>query len=239
MDLKALYKISYGLYIVSSLKGDKFNGQIANTIFQITSEPPTIAVSINKTNLTWEYIKESGVFTAAVLGQETPMTFIGEFGFKSGRDINKFEGINYKIGTSGAPIVLDNAIAYLEARVTGNLDVGTHTVFIGQVVDGAVLADKTSMTYDYYREIKKGATPKAAPSYVDIKKQTPAAAPAGPAPEASKAAAKYKCEVCGWIYDPALGDPDGGIKPGTPFESIPGSWVCPVCGADKSQFTKL
>jgi flavin reductase (DIM6/NTAB) family NADH-FMN oxidoreductase RutF/rubredoxin len=239
MDLKALYKISYGLYVVSSMKGDKFNGQIANTIFQITSEPPTIAVSINRQNYTWQYIKDSGVFTAAVLSQETPMTFIGKFGFKSGKDTNKFEGTNYKIGTTGAPIVLDNAISYLEARVTASLDVGTHTIFVGQVVDGAVLEDKPSMTYDYYREVKKGFTPKAAPSYVDIKKQTEAAGPAAAAPEASKALTKYKCEVCGWIYDPALGDPDGGIKPGTPFEAIPESWVCPVCGADKSQFTKL
>jgi flavin reductase (DIM6/NTAB) family NADH-FMN oxidoreductase RutF/rubredoxin len=237
MDLKALYKISYGLYVVSSFKEGKFNGQIANTIFQITSEPPTIAVSINKKNLTWEYIKDSGVFTASVLGQEAPMVFIGKFGFKSGRDIDKFEGTNYKIGTTGAPIVTDNSIAYLEARVTGSLDVGTHTIFIGLVVEGSVLAEKPGMTYDYYREIKKGATPKTAPSYVDLKKEAPAPAP-GAAPT-SQPLAKYKCEVCGWIYDPAQGDPDGGIKPGTPFESIPNTWVCPVCGADKSQFTKI
>ena len=236
MDLKALYRISYGLYVVSSIKGGKLNGQIANTIFQITSEPPTLAVSINHTNLTWEYIKESRVFAASILSQETPLNFIGTFGFKSGRDINKLEGVNYKIGTTGAPVVLDNAVAFLEANVVGELDCGTHTIFLGRLADAGVLTEKPAMTYDYYREIKKGVTPKTAPSYVDLKKEAPAAAPA---PPTQAQQAKYKCDVCGWIYDPAVEDPDGGIKPGTPFEAIPNNWVCPVCGADKSQFTKI
>ena len=88
MDLKALHKLGYGLYVVTSRKGDKFNGQIANTVFQITPEPPTIAVSINRKNLTWEYITASGVLAVSVLCQETPLSFIGHFGFKSGRDID-------------------------------------------------------------------------------------------------------------------------------------------------------
>ncbi len=87
MNVKALYKLGYGLYVVTSKKGDRFNGQIANTVIQITSEPPTIAVSINKENLTHEFIKESGVFTASILSQDTPLSFIGHFGFKSGRVI--------------------------------------------------------------------------------------------------------------------------------------------------------
>ncbi|GAI85896.1 unnamed protein product, partial [marine sediment metagenome] len=105
MDLKALYKLGYGLYIVSSKKGERFNGQVANTVFQITSQPPTIAVSINKNNLTYDYIKQSKVFTASILAQDTPLAFIGHFGFKSGRDIDKFKGINYKMGTTKAPVV--------------------------------------------------------------------------------------------------------------------------------------
>src|SRR4030042_2388698 len=109
MNTKALYEISYGVYVVCSVNGDKMNGQIANTVIQVASEPPTLAVSINKDNLTHEYIKKSGVFTASILCQETPLSFIGNFGFKSGRDINKFEGVNYKIGTTGAPIVIDYA----------------------------------------------------------------------------------------------------------------------------------
>ena len=193
-------------------------------------------MSINKKNLTWEYIHESKAFSASVLCTETPLSFIGQFGFKSGRDINKFEGITYKQGMTGSPIVMDNAVSYLEAKVTQEIDVGTHTIFIGEVVDGDVVAEKPCMTYEYYRQVKQGTTPKTAPSYVDTTKETPtpAPAPATPAPAAQATAeAKYKCLVCGYIYDPAKGDPDGGIKPGTPFEAIPDSWACPICGAIK------
>ena len=166
MNTKALQKISYGVYVVCSVNGDKMNGQIANTIFQVASEPPTIAVSINKGNLTHAYIKKSGVFTASILCQDTPLSFIGNFGFKSGKDINKFEGIDYKIGTTGAPVVIDYATAYMEVRVTKEMDVGTHTMFIGELVDADVLTDKISMTYEYYHQVKRGVTPKSAPSYV-------------------------------------------------------------------------
>jgi len=170
MNLKSLHKLSYGLYVVTSKKGDKLNGQIANSVFQVTSEPPTIAVSINKNNLTWEYIKDSGAFAVSVLCIDTPLSFIGRFGFKSGRDINKFEGINYKFGETGAPIVTDNTVSYLEARVTKEIDVGTHTIFIGEVVAGEVLSELKCMTYEYYHEVKRGTTPKTAPSYVAERK---------------------------------------------------------------------
>ena len=224
MDLKALHKLSYGLYVVTSKKGDRFNGQIANTVFQITSEPPTIAVSINKSNLTWEFIKESGVFAVSVLCQDTPLSFIGHFGFKSGRDADKLEGINYKIGETKAPVVIDNTVSYLEAKVTREMDVGTHTIFVGEIIDAGILNEKTCMTYDYYHQVKGGTTPKTAPSYVEETK------------EVAPTMDKYKCLVCGWIYDPELGDQDGGIVPGTPFEKLPDNWVCPVCGAAKSEF---
>jgi len=172
MNIKALYKLGYGMYVVSSRKEDKFNAQIANTVFQITSEPPTIAVSINKNNLTHEFIKESKVFTASVLSQNTPLPFIGHFGFKSGRDIDKLEGINYKIDETKAPVVLDNAVAYLEAKVTQEVDAGTHTIFIGEVVNADVLSDEVCMTYDYYHQVKRGTTPKTAATYIDEKKES-------------------------------------------------------------------
>jgi len=229
MDSKALYKIGYGVYVICSKKGDKINGQIANTIFQVASEPPTIAVSINKNNLTWEYIHDSKVFSASILDNETPLAFIGQFGFKSGRDTNKFEGVNYKIGVTGAPIVIDHSVSYLEVKVAQEVDAGTHTVFIGQLVDAGVLSDKGTLTYEYYQQVKRGTTPKNAPSYHEPQKE---------AKEAPKMA-KYKCTVCGYIYDPALGDPDSGIKPGTAFESLPANWTCPICGAEKSNFEKI
>ena len=227
MNNKALWKISYGIYVVSSRKDSKFNGQIANTVFQITSEPPTIAVSICKTNLTHEYITTSKVFTVSILSQETPMQFIGTFGFKSGRNIDKFKDVKYKVGVTGGPIVLDYSIGYLEAEVINSLDVGTHTIFVGKVVDAEITSDKEPMTYAYYHEIKGGKAPKSAPTYINE------------TPSVKTTAEKYKCSVCGYIYDPATGDPDSGIKPGTPFSALPDDWVCPTCGADKSVFEKV
>jgi len=227
MNLKALYKLGYGLYVVSSRKGDRLNGQIANTAIQITSEPPTIAVSINKNNLTHEFIKESKVLAVSVLSQDTPLSFIGHFGFKSGRDIDKLEGINYKIGETRAPVVTDNTLAYLEAKVTQEVDVGTHTIFVGELVGADVIREGEPMTYAYYHQVKRGTTPKTAPVYIEEKK------------EAAPKMAKYECAVCGYVYDPELGDPDGGVKPGTPFEEIPDDWVCPVCGVGKDEFEKI
>ncbi len=226
MNLKALHKLGYGMYVIGSRKGDRLNGQIANTVFQITSEPPTIAVSINKNNLTHEFIKESKVFTASVLCQDTSLSFIGHFGFKSGRDINKLEGINYKIGETQAPVVIENAAAYLEAKVTKEVDVGTHTIFIGEVIGADVITEDVCMTYNYYHQVKRGTTPKTAPSYIDEKKEAPKMA-------------KYECTVCFYIYNPELGDLIGDIKPGTPFEELPNDWVCPVCGAAKSKFERI
>jgi len=231
VNIKALHKIGYGLYVVTSKKDNRLNGQIANTVFQVTSEPPTIAISINRNNLTWQFIKESRVFAASVLCQDTPLTFIGRFGFRSGRDTDKLNGVDYKIGNTGVPVVLEYATAYIEARVTQEMDVGTHTIFVGEVVNAEVISDEACMTYDYYHQIKGGKTPKAAATYVEEKV------------EAKKGAisemAKYRCKICGYIYDPAQGDPDGGIKAGTAFEALPDSWVCPVCGAAKSEFEKL
>jgi len=107
MNMETLRRISYGMYIISSKKGEKLNGQIANTVFQITSEPPTIAVSINKQNLTHDCISGSGVFSVSILAKDTPMKFIGAFGFKSGRETDKFAGVKYLTGKTGAPVVLD------------------------------------------------------------------------------------------------------------------------------------
>ena len=166
MNLNALQKLGYGMYIVGSHKGDKLNGQVANTVFQITSEPATVAVSINKKNLTNEYIKASRVFSASILHEATPLPYIGSFGFRSGRDTDKLKGVNYKIGVTKSPVFLDHATAYLEAEVIQDIDVGTHTIFIGRIVATEVLNDEACMTYDYYHQVKKGTTPKTAPSYI-------------------------------------------------------------------------
>jgi flavin reductase (DIM6/NTAB) family NADH-FMN oxidoreductase RutF len=166
MNLNALHKLGYGMYIVGSHKSERLNGQVANTVFQITSEPPTVAVSINKSNLTHEFIKDSRAFSASILCQATPLPYIGSFGFRSGRDADKLKGINYKLGVTGSPVFLDHATAYLEAEVIQDVDVGTHTIFIGRIVAAEVLTEDTCMTYEYYHEVKRGTTPKTAPSYI-------------------------------------------------------------------------
>jgi flavin reductase (DIM6/NTAB) family NADH-FMN oxidoreductase RutF/rubredoxin len=234
MDPKALYKISYGMYVVCSRKDEKINGQIANTVFQITSEPATIAVSINKQNFTHECITASGVFTVSVLSTEAPMEFIGNFGFKCGRDFDKFKNCKFRLGKTGAPIVTDYALAFIEAEVVGAFDAGTHTIFAGKIIDSGLLGEGEPMTYDYYHKVKKGLAPKSAPTYI---KEQNAEAPSAPKSEERKMD-KYVCKVCGYVYDPEKGDPDGGVAPGTAFEKIPDDWVCPVCGAAKSEFEK-
>jgi len=226
MNKKALHKLSYGLYIVSSRDGEKRSGQIANTVFQVTSEPPRIAIGINKNNLTHEVIQRSGVFGVSALSQDAPLSFIGRFGFKSGREVDKFDGANSKVGKVGIPLVLDHALAILEARVSQAVDLGTHTLFVGEVEEAEVLREGEPMTYAYYHQVKRGTTPKTAPSYIEERK------------EAIPKLAKYKCSVCGYVYDPEKGDPESGIAPGTPFEELPEDWVCPVCGAGKDEFEK-
>ena len=227
MNKKALHKISYGLYIVCSKKDKKFNGQIANSVFQVTSDPPTIAVSINKENLTHEYIKYSKVFTLSILEENAPMTFIGKFGFKSGRDFEKFKNVEYRTGKTGAPIVLEHALAYIEAELINQISIGTHTVFIGKIVEAEVLTDKKCMTYEYYHIIKGGKSPKNAPTYIKDEKL---------GKKEEKKMEKYVCKLCGYVYDPEKGDPDNGVEPGTKFEDVPDEWVCPVCGARKEDF---
>ncbi len=227
MNTKAFFKLSYGLYIISTKKGEKLNGQIANTAFQVTSEPPLLAISLNKENLTTELIRESKIFTVTVLSKDTPMQFIGKFGFKSGRDIDKFRDTKFKIGkVIDAPIVLDYGISYFEVKVTKVVDTGsTHIIFIGEVVDADIIQEGEPMTYAYYHEIKRGKSPKTAPTYIKEKKE-----------KEESNMKKYVCTVCGYIYDPEVGDPDNGIAPGTPFEELPEDWVCPVCGVGKDSF---
>jgi flavin reductase (DIM6/NTAB) family NADH-FMN oxidoreductase RutF/rubredoxin len=228
MNLGALYKLSYGVYIVGSHQGDKVNAQIANSAMQISSEPATLAVSINKKNLTHEYIKDSKVFSLSVLSNNAPLNFIGNFGFKTGRDTDKFKEVGYKQGQTGSPLVTDNAAATFEAEVIADADAGTHTIFIGKIVAAEVVNNDPVMTYEYYHQVKKGTTPKNAPTFIPREEK-----------KEEVKMAKYECTVCGYIYDPAVGDPDNGVKPGTPFEKIPDSWVCPMCGASKSDFKKL
>ncbi|OGP94917.1 MAG: High molecular weight rubredoxin [Deltaproteobacteria bacterium RBG_16_54_18] len=230
MDTKVLRKISYGVYIVTSREGDRFNGQAANAVMQVCSSPPVVAIAINKENLTHAFIKKSGVFAVSILAQDAPASLIGKFGFKSGRELNKFEGMSYRLGVNSCPIIEEHTVGYFGGKVTKELDAGTHTIFMGEVQEGELRNDAEPMTYAYYHVVKGGTTPKTAPTYIEKDAETK------PEQKEGKSMKKYKCSVCGYIYDPAKGDADGGIPPGTPFEKLPDDWTCPVCGASKADF---
>ena len=229
MNRAALHKITYGLYIVTSGHEGKFNGQIANSLFQVTSNPATIAVSINKENYTHELIKKSQKFTVSVLSQDAPMTFIGLFGFKSGRAVDKLKDLKTRTGVTGIPIVLDYTLSFIEAEVEGEMSCGTHSIFFARVVEAEIAGEGEPLTYAYYQSVKGGKSSKNAPTYTQEEPKAKAA---------PKTSARYVCSVCGYIYDEDLGDPDGGIAPGTAFDDIPDSWTCPICGAQKDKFEK-
>jgi len=223
ININALFDISYGLYIICSGDKNKANGFISNTVFQVTSSPAKFALCCNKNNYTAEFIQKYGTFTVSVLEKEASSEIIGRFGYKSGRDIDKLHGTQVKYGETGTPIVLNESIAYLECKVCETIDVGTHWMFIGELISSEVIDEsKEPITYMYYRNVKKGVSPKNAPTYVDPELL------AKPAGIPSK---KYKCLACGYIYDDAFED----VK----FEDLPKNWTCPVCSASKSDFEEI
>jgi rubredoxin len=151
------------------------------------------------------------------------MGFIGRWGFKSGREIDKFAGTSFKYGSTGAPIVLDNALGYIELRLLDHFSVGTHTIFIGEVVSSEVLKEGDPLTYSHYRDVKGGRSGKDAPTYDGWA-------------ERSKRAMRQRCSGCGYIYDPALGGKFPNTLPDTPFSELPSTWKCPGCGKGKEAF---
>lgn len=224
INYEALFKVSYGLYIVCSGSKESGNGYISNTVFQVTSDPPRFATCCNKDNHTSALIQSTGLFSVSVLEQDAGPGTIGTFGYKSGKDTDKLKGMNVRYGETGVPIVLNDAIAWLEFQVKETIDVGSHLMFIGELVHTEVLnEDAEPLTYLYYRTVKKGAAPKNAPTFIDKSKLEKA--PKG------EAFAKFECPACGYIYDEQ--------KEGVKFNDLPDDWVCPVCGEEKSDFIKL
>ncbi|HBZ54174.1 MAG TPA: flavin reductase [Syntrophobacteraceae bacterium] len=165
LDRKAFRDLSYGLYIVSSHDGERLNGQIINTAIQVTSDPPRVAVIINKNNLTHEFIAKSKVFAVSVLDDTATLKFIGLFGFRSGRDIDKLAQAGHKLGLTGCPLVTEHALSVLEAQVINDIDLGTHTIFIGDTVSSEVITTGRPLTYQFYHENLKGKSPPAAPTF--------------------------------------------------------------------------
>lgn len=231
MDNKAFEKLTYGVYIVAAGKGAATNAFVATTAIQVTNDPLQIAVACNKKNFTREFIDFHKNFSVSVLKQNYTPSVLGNFGFRSGRDADKFADIQPIFGQyTGVPIVEDDCIAWFECELVQQIDLGSHILYIGKVLDSKVLSDEQPLTYAYYHEVKRGATPKNAPHGVVVD------APAAPVVAAESGGKKYRCSVCGYIYDPEVGDPDGGIAPGTAFEDIPDTWKCPLCGVSKNDF---
>lgn len=180
MDNKALFKLSYGVFVLSSKSGDKVNACVTNTCIQVANDPVRIAISVLNTNLTCDYIKDSGVFSVSVLDKTCIFDTVKHFGMQSGRDVNKFEGVKLPIDLNGVPYLPWSTNSVLSAKVTESVDLGTHTLFIAEVVDMKVLSDNEPLTYsDYHKDLK----PKS--QKIDEKKKI----------------VGWKCKICGFVYE--------------------------------------
>lgn len=210
MDKKVLRSLSYGVYIISSLDGDRPVGCTANSAMQITSSPAAIAVSINHDNYTNRCIKETGKFAISVLSEKSDPSIIGVFGFSSSRDKNKFDEVE-SVDAQDLKAIADS-LGFIVCRVVNTMESKTHTVFLGEVTDAKALEDGAPMTYAYYHNVIKGKSPKAAPTYIE--EDTPQ-------PKGSK---KFVCSICGYVYE---GD------------GLPEDFVCPVCKQPASVFKEM
>lgn len=218
MDKKIFRDISYGMYFVSSMIDEKMVGCVINTLCQITSNNPVISISLNKDNYTSEVISKSKKFSVAVISNDTEKDVIGKFGYYTSKNIDKFDNIKFSMVDS-VPVVEEDICGYLVCEVMESVDCGTHNVIIAKVVDSKKVSDKVPMTYKYYHENLKGVSPKNAPTYIeevgdDVKNTN-----------------KYRCKLCGYVYDDSVEK----VK----FEDLPDTWKCPLCGAPKSCFEKI
>ena len=151
MDTKALQKIQYGLFVLSSRQDDKDNACIVNTVLQVTSSPMCIAVTVNKQNLTHDMIAATNKFNVSILDVTAPFDIFKRFGFQSGRDADKFKGFDGATRTgNGLMRLTENVCAFISGWVISSVDLGTHTMFIARVSDCEILSDKEAMTYNFY-----------------------------------------------------------------------------------------
>lgn len=208
MNNSVLNLLSYGVYVVTTLDGERSVGCIANCAMQITYD--TLCVSINHDNYTNGCIKKSKKFAVSILGEHVNDSVIPTFGFNSCRDIDKFEKTK-TVKIDGLEVLTDS-VGYVICELTGEFETETHTVFVGKMKAGDVLKQDTPMTYDYYHKVKKGKSPKAAPTYQEE--------------TSSHTTVAYRCKICGYIYE---GD----------ITKEPDTYVCPICKKDKSYFEKI
>jgi len=209
MDNKILRDLSYGVYVIGSREGDRKVGCIANSVMQITSNPASIAISINHDNYTNECIKKCNKFSVSILNEESNSNIIGTFGFSSSRDNDKYKEIDNEL-VDGIPVIKDSN-GYIICEVTSTLETETHTIFVGKVINMNKYDNKNVMTYKYYHEVLKGSSPKKAPTYQEN------------VVEEIKGS-RWKCLICGYIYE---GD------------ELPIDFTCPICGQKREAFEKV
>lgn len=177
MDKKAMYKLTYGLFVLTAKEGEKDNGCIVNTVSQVTTSPNRVTLAVNKTNYTHDMILRTGLFNANVLSAATPFEVFKHYGFQSGAEVNKFENAGQFPRTESGLIYLpEYANAYISGKVITATDLGTHTLFLADVVDAKVLSDADSLTYEYYQSNVK------------------------PKPEKTKKTG-WRCKICGYVYE--------------------------------------
>jgi flavin reductase (DIM6/NTAB) family NADH-FMN oxidoreductase RutF/rubredoxin len=226
MNTLALTNLTYGVFVLASKTQDKLAGCIINCALQTSSNPPTIAVCVNRSNFTNAAIKESGLFSVSILSEAIDPKLIGLFGFKSSKDIDKFAGLNYEKTSQGLPILSKDINAWLACKVIDQKELSSHTMFFGETIDGDIKeCPAPPMTYAYYHKVVKGKVPPTAPTYVGA-----TASPARNEQPASSAQAQstasWRCKVCGYVYDGSQGG----------FEALPSTYQCPLCGVSKDNF---
>ena len=164
MNNNVFRNLSYGVYIVSCFDGNKYTGCTVNSIMQVTSSPATIALSVNHDNYTNECLGKTKKIAVSILSEESKPLSIGTFGFRSGRDFDKFSVIPYTI-IDDMPIIED-ACGYLICEIKDKIETSTHTLFLADVLNGDLLNNEKPMTYAYYHNVIKGKSPKTAPTYI-------------------------------------------------------------------------
>lgn len=173
----AMFQLSYGLFVLSAKDGQKDNGCIVNTVQQVTTSPNRILVAVNKGNYTHDMIMKTGEFNASILSEDADFDIFKHFGFQSGRDVNKMEGLeDFDRAENGIIYLTKGANAYISAKVVQTTDLGSHTLFLADVTDGDVLNNVPSVTYAYYHK--------------NIK----------PQPQETKKTG-WRCKICGYIYE--------------------------------------
>lgn len=180
MNKKAMYQLTYGLFVLTARLGGKDNGCIINTAGQVTSTPNRISITVNKDNFTHDMIMESGRFNISILSEKANFETFQHFGFQSGRTADKFDGYQAcKRSDNGIYYITEGTNAYISASVEQTIDLGSHTMFIASVEDMEVLSSDPSATYAYYQDSIK---PK-------------------PEKKASSGKTAWRCTVCGYVYE--------------------------------------